>query len=137
MAKWFASQSVEEINAKKAKLVPKNTTKATLQTWKAFFYILVMVMDSNISTLSLKSSGLDRCYPKKLHRHSLFHICSVCLIGTVLQNIIVIRTSQGIRVHIPCQVFISPDGLRRHISLCDNKSASHWILFDYFFMFEK
>jgi hypothetical protein len=55
MAKWFASQSVEEINAKKAKLVPKNTTKATLQTWKAFFYILVMVMDNNISTL--KSSG--------------------------------------------------------------------------------
>jgi hypothetical protein len=55
MAKWFASQSVEEINAKKAKLVPKNTTKAKLQTWKAFFYILVMVMDSNISTL--KSSG--------------------------------------------------------------------------------
>jgi hypothetical protein len=30
MAKWFASQSVEEINAKKAKLVPKNTTKAKI-----------------------------------------------------------------------------------------------------------
>jgi hypothetical protein len=27
MTKWFASHVVEEINAKKANLVPKNTTK--------------------------------------------------------------------------------------------------------------
>jgi hypothetical protein len=51
---------------KKANLVPKNTTKPTLQTWTAFFYILVMVMASNISTLKSLGTLLSE------KRHTLY-----------------------------------------------------------------
>jgi hypothetical protein len=61
---------------------------STLQTCKAFFYILVIVIGSNISTLHSLESLLV----------SSFSIAS--LIGTLQYNIIVIRASQGIRIHI-------------------------------------